>query len=699
MRWAVATAALAIAAGLARASAEAPKAGPGVVILMAPGLRADDLTSPEMTALREVRLRGAVGWMNGRTGVDPRRPGIEPASFFLTLGSGTRALVPNAPGSWQTEPDARRIGVGRLLEANARLDHAVHIGALGDLCRRAGLRTEVIGDDSDAEPSMNGVFVAMDLRGSVDRYEPATLTDPDAPYGIRTDVARFVPNDGALTVLVFGDIARADRYADLCTPEAALRHRTAALKRLDGVIRDTVLPWVVGGERRQAWFVAPNQAATGSAERLIPVAALGGGLRSGWLTSPTTRRFGLIAAADLVPSVARLLGLDVPEHVVGRPVSSSGNGPSVAEWRMLYVRWNRIVANQRALGGLPIWRFTMLAALLGLCTASKWLRKHGVDCEQECHIRTVTQWIGAVSATVAILLAVQSLSWLAAQAESRVAAAFLAVTMLAAAYRSWRHPDLSAVLAIGSATTCIVAALVGITIYPPSVQDSWLGYSVAEGARYYGIGNEMVGALLASILIMAWPAIRRNRWEAPAVLYSAAALLLLLPFAGANFGAAVGAILMATFSACAVCRTPRQLAVTLGAVAAIAAVFAIVLSRLDAGPSATHIGAAFANPAALTNIAGRKIALNLHLITHSPWTLCLAAGFLLCLPAQPAGQLRQTRRAWALLAVGALTLLAANDSGVVAAGMALSVGAPLLIAVQNRWPEPGQPQRVGHDAH
>src|SRR5438094_9868 len=64
-----------------------------VIIILVPGLRADDLTRPESRGLRQLASQGAVGWMNCRTARVPGQSEESEEAAYVTLGAGARATA------------------------------------------------------------------------------------------------------------------------------------------------------------------------------------------------------------------------------------------------------------------------------------------------------------------------------------------------------------------------------------------------------------------------------------------------------------------------------------------------------------------------------------------------------------------------------------------------------------------------------
>jgi hypothetical protein len=191
-----------------------------------------------------------------------------------------------------------------------------------------------------------------------------------------------------------------------------------------------------------------------------------------------------------------------------------------------------------------------------------------------------------------------------------------------------------------------------------------MSYSVMEGARYYGIGNEYGGALIGALLALACFHPARRGFVVAALLVSA--ILAGLPQYGANLGVMVGGLAAAAgFAAYAVHRG-RKLIIGGAAVAIVAAIAVLLLfDYLRGAESQSHLGRALSG--GIVSIAARKLSLNLYLVTHSPWSLALSTA---------AGAIWLIRRrfpnpeqgpAVAGLIAGATALFIFNDSGVVAA--------------------------------
>lgn len=726
---------------LALPAAAQPTKDRQMVILVVPGLRADDLARPQRPALENLRYlvsQSAVGWMNTRTARVPGQKRDPQEAAYLTLGAGARATA---------GPYARVITadtLARLKAENARLDHPVQVGALGETLRRAGLRVCVVGNEDDVERRRAARMIAMDAQGRVDEdATEAWSLRPDhtnEPFGVAYDMIDFPPVSPScnLLVRVIGDVARADRYAPYCLPHIAAQHRANALMRLDAILGTYVRSWP-RQPRVRFLLLSPSPADSASpGDRLAPILMFGEGVKPGLLTSGSTQRPGLLANTDLLPTVAAYFGLKPPSEMVGRPMevipavregrpsavqaplhrlfAASPSSPTPEQWARLHDRWAARAAQQAALGGLPTVQFVLVMLGIGCWTGSLTGRARHVPTTA---LRGIRRWdLGFTPNTqrllcsTALVLLTLPLAHLllplsippggrGAGPESIWQAALLlgVVLLAAAAFGTWR-PAWAEKTGFGLMTALVLAVAVDLLTGGHLLQNAWMSYSVMEGARYYGIGNEYAGAVFAAALLAA----RRLLSQRPAgeeeIQYSTTpslhhstlllvwsglcllALLMGLPMFGANAGGCLGAIVGFGVAGWVWWRGRlrlRDMLLVLVIAGALAgALFAVDLLR--SGAAQSHIGRALGSDGGIVNILTRKAALNAYLLRHSPWSLGLlasAAGVFLLWRAPDSALRRRlhTDRVFAggmagLLA-GALALLLFNDSGVVAASEAM----------------------------
>ncbi len=355
----------------------------------------------------------------------------------------------------------------------------------------------------------------------------------------------------------------------------------------------------------------------------------------GVLTSRSTRLPGLITLPDLTATwLAHFGGERLPDELLGSPArcvpaeSPSQSVGRLTESMMRQAQWNRMVGTLPTVQLLvlvaawliwhrsrrvvrPLWLFPCLVPVLGVSLAPILL----------ClPLGGVPLWTraGVWAVALAVLLAVLS------RIPLRNALSGLAVVLL---------------------------VFVGVDLLHGGNLLRWsgFGYVLMEGARYYGVGNELAGSVIGAqsgFLLSEGAGWGVVRWLATALALGA-------PSLGANTGAMLSAMGVAGVQAL---RSRRAL-LWGGASLLVLATAVVLWEMFSAQPS--HLGAFLRAPGVWAPTLWRKLGMNVALLTSSAWTPLLLFG------------LWGLRRAPVGVWVGALALLALNDSGVVACGTML----------------------------
>ncbi len=621
------------------------------------------------------------------------------AAGYLSLGSGSRA------DATDLTTDVTPPVMAQLRNRNGRLDHPISVGALGDLLHTAGLTTSVAGNEDGVLPFRSAELLLADFSGRIDRVATGSecvAPDPFAPYGLRsTDIPSLAP-PADCELWVFGDLARLERYASVCMPVVVARDRAVALLSLDRMVGR------LAANPASRWILlAPEPAAsTPSFDRLAPMFMGGAGIPPGLLTSGATHRAGLVTNTDLLPTVAAWFGLRPPRGAVGSAMRAAPGNSDVAAWAALHRDWSRISEQQVYLGGLPLVQAALM--VIGTAWAAWRLRRgNGTDSASEENgpgrraaptgcapgassavgagrrpgpspqsPGAINIRIAAVAAAVVLALPVALLVLPALRpANVSIAAAMLSGTLLIVGLIASSVP-VAALYWRALPGLLLTLILVDLMTGEHLLRSAWMGYSVMEGARYYGIGNEYAAAALAALLLvlpLAPPTMGTCALGLLAVAIGAPAL-------GANAGGFIGVLAALVCVAAVWWRLSWRIIALLLAAAVLAVAGVVALDALRPAESQTHIARALSGGA--VSIALRKAAMNGYLLTHSAWSLCLlcaVAGAALLwreprslLKQRVTADLRLRGCAWGT-AGGALALFLFNDSGVVAAAEMLAL--------------------------
>ncbi|MBX6351301.1 MAG: hypothetical protein IRZ11_07310 [Clostridia bacterium] len=750
---AFAAAAFAVLASVSPAGAQAsPQRSPGrLVVVLVPDLGWGDVAAPELAAF----ARGAA-WadLNVRGAENTR------ASSYATLGAGAAASAERLDagyGDLEASPEGlardvfrRRTGEEApkrsVLEldmpsvARANAGGRAEPGALGAALHAAGLATAVWGNaDVPGEPERGAVLFLADRLGVVDvgLVGPATLAvDPDAPFGRAADLDGFYafwrglrpPADGGPSVVAveFGDLWRQTRYAPLAEPGVAESQREAARRALAALLDRLMRS--LDPARDGLLLVSPVAREDPRApDYLTPLALWGRGAEPGLLRSPGTRRPGLVTALDLAPTVLAWFGLVPPATMEGRPISVvpmadeealAGQATPTPSESEAPVGTSEPLPGQAVPGlGAPpavltavhIHERTLNIDRLRPDLIRGWIAAYLVAVAfASARLVSARRRLGSLAHVLAYLAALgpgfllaTASPWppwsglLAGVVDVALAALLIAALSAWVGRRLWGRPE---------GTLYALAALTALLITVDAARGgfwtrwSYLGYSALSGARYYGIGNELMGVWVGAVLVLMVGILElapRRGLPLVALAMASCVGLLAWPQGGANFGGATAAVLAMVPAFLAAWR--GRIRVTDFAWAALgflAVALGMTAADLALGGSVSHVGrlaeeVRAAGPGPLVRIALEKLALEWRLVALTIWTRLLAvtlasAAVLLLWAPEPMGRLWRGRpflRAAGLgfgIAVPALILL--NDSGVVAAATMLTVVAPAFFA-------------------
>ncbi|HHY47589.1 MAG TPA: hypothetical protein GX506_09865 [Firmicutes bacterium] len=695
------------------------------IVVIADGLLLDDFTRENTPNLTRLLSSGACGLMVTRTA----RTNV-PVHEYMTLGAGSRAIGPAvAPCAYSTSEKAgpdlagdiyrRNTGltpppagavhpyIMEIIRANSHEDYTIRPGLLGEMLHRANLKTAVLGNaDSNEEASRLAVCIAMDESGRVDLAyigSNVTMKDPAFPGGRRTDFRALrdyldkVMDESALIVIETGDTARLSRESRFLSKDVMASRKKEALSDIDAFIGAIISRYDLADTMVMLVVPTPPAESQPANNMVTPVFAFGGGIRPGLLSSPTTRRAGLITNLDIAPSILSFLELPQPAEMFGRPVESARPGDSrvpsrdpLEELRLIQGKLVRM-SSQRAPVSKAYVGFQIIAVtlvMLGLLLPKGSLAL----------VRDIANsgLIVAMSVPLAMLLtspfASDNIAW-------TITLIALGAVALATGASLAGRPGMGTVglLAVFTVTGLCVDCLAGGRL----IHNSLLSYDVLGGARYYGIGNEYMGVILGAAIVGVGacfdafahgPAKPVAGWEPaiPALGRVTVAAWFLFALAVIGFpqlGANVGGFLSGAigFGLAYLLLTRKKVhRAHIIAMAALLIILTAGLALYDAFPGASrasHLGRLVTSITTggareLTGLIHRKLGMNLRLLRYTIWTRVLAA-FVVAIAMlihRPVGVLAQVLARYpayarvfpaSLVAAGAAFVL--NDSGVVAA--------------------------------
>lgn len=588
-----------------------------VLVFTMPGVTWAEVQRHDLPVLRELLASSAIGDASTRLG----QFRTNTTAAYLTMGSGTRAVVPGVDTGVALNPDelhggipasellARRLGrvldgiayipVGATIDANATSPFAAEPGLLGDLLADAGVHRAVIANADAAEgfptdePPPDGAYArgaATALMGS-DGFVPGgsvgrnlLLEDPEAPFGRRLDPDQVLDTftqeweqPGRVVALVeASDLSRASAYASRAAPMQQRQLRTDALEDADellGRLLDEVDP------ERDAVLVLNPVSASHLGIAALRTPEIDGGL----LRSASTRRAGYVYLADVAPTVLELVGEEPPTSVEGRPFDvAAADGDRID----LLARQAADARTRDA--RLPV-VVPVVIALLVVLTAAVVARDRLGD-----RVRPLLQ--PAAFAALGIVPGTFLAGQVASTRESGLAyvAAIALVAVLVAAVavlveRRWQGTG--ALVALGS---ILVAVGVDLLVGAPLQVNTVFGYSMAVAGRFTGLGN-LAFALFASAAVC-FAVLAHDRFGERALPWLAGVLLAIvllvgLPMLGADVGGILSVVPAFTLTLLALLGRRlgwRTLGVGVLAGFVVVGLFGLLDSSQDAG-SKTHL--------------------------------------------------------------------------------------------------------------
>lgn len=681
-----------------------------VVLILVHRVSLEDLVDPKLSSIQKMMTMGGTGVMTLNTA-----GGLNDAAACLSIGAGRAARsstsgasafnVDESTLSGLTAADIYRGNTGlypgksRVLALSLpRLQRANtgDVGILGEALQRAGFKAAVLGNgDGPADhPNRPAPLITMDAKGQVWQGDVGTgllRSNPEAPYGISTDyhllrekIEKLLPRV-QLLVVDTGDTLRLDNLSGEMTEEAVTLQKERALTAADKLIGQ-LLPMI--NNRTMLMVVAPLPPGKDLQEgkRMAPVLIAGGNIPSGsLLTSPTTRHPGLVVNYDLAPTILAHLGIAKPGQMIGMPVT----GTVALQAPVAAIEEFQRLANAHRIKPVVLSTFlgytaTLLTAFLAaLYLQSRWL------------FRQLKRWLFSLLVAPAAMLLISLTGVQTLKAHILLLILFTAgATFLLELVKD----TLSRLFVLAGITYFVLV----LSIFGQSgiLERSALGYDPVLGGRFYGIGNEYMAVLVAcTIWLLAGMArflpFGRGARATAVTLFSLFTIYLLAaPGLGTNAGGTLAAATGFFFLAYELFK-PRVKIIFVLVTGLVLGLLLLAVVNMTVDPvNQSHIGRALAamgrgDYLSIINSAGHKLAANWYLIRFSGWTRIVTL-MLVCLGILYWRHKRDLQRMvdkqlpaqYALkgITVSAMTALAFNDSGLIAAAiLVLFLAVPLSV--------------------
>jgi len=318
-------------------------------------------------------------------------------------------------------------------------------GLLGEMLKNAGKKVSIVGnadslvlaETAGANPSKSfpislqeavdnksaslfsyvchreAACAAIDRKGVVPSGETSTalvkfghltgLVSTDFEKLISVFKSEYATSD--FITVDLGETSRVDEFSQIYSDAQIERRKRAALGKCDKALGEIMMTCDFSKDLLILCVPTPSRKMISETELLTPIFIWGPGFEEGCLSSPTTRKKGLITNIDVAPTILSFFGIEIPAEIEGKPASSIPTPESERALKSLLTMKNRavFVANSRT----TLFKIYVLPAIfiLLICASLAIIRKDlviGHDTFWSILILAVLAGPTAFSLTVAV---------------------------------------------------------------------------------------------------------------------------------------------------------------------------------------------------------------------------------------------------------------------------------------------------------
>ena len=690
-----------------------------VIIVDLGGLTIEEINRYPFYNLQEIIREGSIGLMNTSTAGSRNRE-----NGFVTIGSGiisrwgnTSSLIYATSGVHNEEKAGqvykRLIGEIPYIDGGVVLDIAQsynkvretqrrHWGRLGDILKENGLTSVVIGNSGYMDILQNQIaLMFMDSKGRIPIAYFDTIDEMGlgalkyfTDYDLIHTIIKNYP-EASVIGIDLGDWNRLQLAQEMINPGLFQETKNEVIQYTDLFLYNLVQDLNPDNDLLILLSPSPTREQNRLRNLMVPVILWGKGVEPGVLTSATTRREGIVANLDILPTILSSLNLDSRYHLVGRPAMSQAteyealarlanmnhdmhfiyNTRPTLVRRYIFLQIIILAIAMVMIFFIPRFLSYLKVPLLFLMSVPFALLLVGLFPIISLHIYT------------AIVLA--------------IAFVLVAISLFLERFLKTKNHNhvLSPFILIGLVTS--LAILTDLALGASLMQRSTLGYDALAGARYYGLGNEYMGVLIGASIIGISGLLDKFRVSKYVIGVSSIYLLVVVylmasPSWGSNLGGTIAAVMGFSYLIHQLYLDKLTIP-QIAAAGVLASAFVLLLAILDStrdinvqshfGRTATMVLADGFQP--LYEIIVRKIDMNIRLIRYTIWSrvfLLGMAALIIIVFFKPIYLIQKLKDDFSQIYHGlfaiilaSIVALLANDSGVVAAAtMLIFAVAPLL---------------------
>ena len=596
----------------------------------------------KMPKLNSIIDEGNIGLMNTR-GISGYRGG----ESFATINASAKAYANNASSQFYNLNDEykkvyeNRVGpldgeyaigniqMGRLYNQNENNDYSPYLGALGDNLHDLGFKTAAFGNsDTDEESIRVSALIPMDSKGLIDygNLDNILVYDMDYPYGFKTDYNKIldevynIKSKASLILIDTGDLARLNRYSNFLSQDVFYDKRNLILKDMDQFIGNLVE--TLDKEKSLLMILSPNSGEERiDGSRLSPIMLWGKGIEKGIVTSSTTNRKGIVSNLDIAPTITSFFNIS-SRNMAGNPIKTIEKDEAVNYIKSINGRIN-MASRVRS---KTLLTYSIIYIIIMIIIITAFLLNIKID----NRIGKLFRIFLLLLYGCPTILILDSLFPINSMARFLVSLIIIlgAYVFLLKKYNNNRTMFFVSFLFF---FIIVLDLLLGGTI----VRFSVLSHDPIIGARYFGIGNEMVGGFLAvTTLIVGFLLEKYNNKLIPIFILCLSIVIVGHPSLGANVGGTI-AILFATIYFILEIMGKQFSLKNIIFILIVTGLVIMIMAYIDIAlnPNTTHLGKTLIlldekGFNIVQNIINRKLLMNIKLVGTSIWTKVLFVNIL-----------------------------------------------------------------------
>lgn len=609
------------------------------------------------------------------------------SSQFYNLKGMYKEIYENRVSKIYGEYSVGNIELGRLYNQNEDNRYTPYIGLLGDSLHKYGLKTAVFGNSDTVDYIYRyASLIPMDSKGLIDygNVDDILILDEDYPYGLRTDYDKTmielqeIQDKASLIVIDTGDLYRLHTISNSISDDRFFEQRDNILNDIDNFIGQLISS--INKEESLVFIFSPNSGEDKiNGSKLSPLILWGSNIDEGLLTSSTTNYPGIVSNLDIGPTIANFLDVEMDK--------ASGNKIT---WDKKEDAFNYIKSiNGRIdltskVRTKTLTTYGVISVIILLISVFFLLIKVRAD----FNINKLMRILLLIVYGIPMIFLFSSLFNI-----DSIYKFILNIIVLSIIYILiiMRYNGIRTLYAITLLYFVIIT--LDVLLNGAFSKFSVLSYDPIIGARYYGIGNEMVGLLLpVSMISISLIYKRAKNIIALGVVLFLTVILVGHPQLGANVGGMISFLSASIFFILEAIEKGFSLK-TIIIVALIIGITIGILGFIDIkfNPNPTHLGQALMKVGEeglyiANNIIIRKLMMNIKLVGNSFWTKVLfsniiAQGILSYYYRDGYKGLmeRQIDKGYISCLFGSIIGFLVNDSGLILAAIAINISSIFLI--------------------